>query len=236
MASDRVDWGSAVELDDVSHRVAIVGVGEADQSKASGRSVEAIALQAVERAIADAGVEPAQVDGLMTSGGLGDQLSGEAFHAHFGTDHELWISGEGGGMTWAATAPYAAARALARGQAHVVVNVFAVAWASQRAQMTGGPGEFHARERMKAQLELPFGWFPQPVYFATIARRHMHEYGTTPEQLGAVAVACRRHANRHPGAVLRGKPLSLENYLAQPMLVDPLRVEDCCLISDGGAA
>jgi acetyl-CoA acetyltransferase len=102
--------------------------------------------------------------------------------------------------------------------------------------MIGGPGEFHAREPLKAQLELPFGFFPQPVYFAAIARRHMHEYGTTAEQLGAIAVACRRHAQLHPGAVMRERPLSLADYLARPMLVDPLRVEDCCLISDGGAA
>jgi acetyl-CoA acetyltransferase len=116
------------------------------------------------------------------------------------------------------------------------VNVFSVDWASRRGEMAGGPGVFHAQERMKASLEVPFGWFPQPVYFATIARRHMHEYGTRAEQLGAIAVACRRHANGHPGAVLRERPLSLDDYLGRPMLVDPLRVEDCCLISDGGGA
>jgi acetyl-CoA acetyltransferase len=117
-----------------------------------------------------------------------------------------------------------------------VVNVFSVSWATQRADMVGGPGHFHAHEPMKRQLEVPYGWFPQPVTFATIARRHMHEYGTRPEQLGAIAVACRRHANLHPGAVMGAKELSLEDYLARPMLVDPLRMEDCCLISDGGGA
>ena len=63
-----------------------------------------------------------------------------------------------------------------------------------------------------------------------------HLFVTTQEQLGAIAVACRRHANLTPGAVMHHKPLSLEDYLSRPMLVDPLRVEDCCLISDGGAA
>jgi len=230
------DWGRVTPLDDVSRQVAVVGVGEADHSKASGRRASTIALQAVERALADAGLHPDEVDGLMTSGGMQDQLTPADFRAHFGTRRELWHSGEGGGMAWAATAPHAAARALARGEASVIVNAFAVAWASERGRMEGGPGAFHAREPMKAQLELPFGWFPQPVYFATIARRHMHEYGTTTEQLGAIAVACRRHAGLTPGAVLRDRPLSLEDYLTRPMLVDPLRVEDCCLISDGGAA
>jgi acetyl-CoA acetyltransferase len=64
----------------------------------------------------------------------------------------------------------------------------------------------------------------------------MHEYATTPEQLGAIAVSCRRHANLHPGAVMHDKTLSLSDYMSRPMLVEPLRVEDCCLISDGGAA
>jgi acetyl-CoA acetyltransferase len=94
----------------------------------------------------------------------------------------------------------------------------------------------HAAERFKQNLEVPFGWFPQPVYFATIARRHMAEYGTTPEQLGAIAVACRRHATLTPAAVMREKPLSLAQYLASPLLCDPFRKEDCCLISDGGGA
>jgi acetyl-CoA acetyltransferase len=139
-------------------------------------------------------------------------------------------------MIWAGTAPVAAAEWLRSGEARHVLNVFAVSWATQRGNMVGGPGHFHAHEPMKRQLEVPYGWFPQPVYFATIARRHMHEYGTPPEALGAIAVACRRHANLHPDAVMREKRLTLEHYLARPMLVDPLRVEDCCLISDGGGA
>ena len=81
-----------------------------------------------------------------------------------------------------------------------MLNVFPVAWATQRAQMTGGPGEVHAEDRYKQNLEVPFGWFPQPVYFATIMRRHMLEFGTTAEQFGAIAVACRRHAEPAPRA------------------------------------
>jgi acetyl-CoA acetyltransferase len=230
------DWGAATPLDDVSGEVAIVGVGEADHSGASGRSAVEIGAQAVERALADAGIEPDEVDGILYRSGIGPQLDEHAFREHFGTRRELFVSHEGGAMTWAGTAPYVAAQALRAGKARVLVNVFSVDWASRRGAMTGGPGAFHAADRMKANLELPFGWFPQPVYFATIARRHMHEYGTTEAQLGAIAVACRRHANGHPTAVLRDRLLSLEDYLARPMLVDPLRVEDCCLISDGGAA
>jgi acetyl-CoA acetyltransferase len=102
--------------------------------------------------------------------------------------------------------------------------------------MVGGPGEAHAEEVFKQNLEVPFGWFPQPVYFATMARRHMHCFGTTVEQLGAVAVACRRHATLTPSAVMHNRPLTLEAYLASPTIADPFRKEDCCLISDGGGA
>ena len=131
---------------------------------------------------------------------------------------------------------YLAARAIDAGKARHVLNVFPVAWATQRSSMTGGPGEIHATQPLKQNLEVPFGWFPQPVYFATIMRRHMLEFGTTEEQFGAVAVACRRHANLNPGAVMHEKRMTIDDYLASPYLAEPLRMFDSCLISDGGAA
>lgn len=230
------DWGVASALDDISGQVAIAGVGEADHSNASGRTPKQIAAQAIERALDDAGLRPTDVDGLMYTPFDGQQFTADDFQQHFGTRHPMWVSTQGGGMTWAGSAPYEAAQAIRTGAARHVVNVFSVAWATQRTEMVAGPGEVHASELYKQNLEVPFGWLPQPVYFATIARRHMHQYGTTAAQLGAIAVACRRHANLTPAAVLRDKPLSLEKYLASPMLVDPFRKEDCCLISDGGGA
>ena len=232
-------WGRASELESVAGQVAIAGVGESAHTPASGRASVDIAVEAVEAALADAGLTPRDVDGLMCSGAMAGQLDEAAFRQHFaakGFEGPLWTSREGGGMVWAATAPARAARALASGEATVIVNVFSVAWATQRKAGEGDPGMFHAAEKFKANLELPFGWFPQPVYFATIARRHMHQYGTQPQQLGSIAVSCRRHANLHPGAVMHERSLDLDEYLAQPMLVDPLRMTDCCLISDGGAA
>ena len=234
--ADATDWGFASELEDVSGAVAIVGIGDADYTRASGRTTREIAAQATERALADAGLRPSDVDGLMYVPFSGDQFAARDFHAHFGTSHALWESERGGGMVWAGSAPHDAALAIRSGRASCVLNTFAVAWATQRSQMVGGPGQVHAEDMIKRQLEVPFGWFPQPVYFATIARRHMHEFGTTAEQLGAIAVACRRHAGLTPSAVMRDRPLSLADYLASPLIVDPFRKEDCCLISDGGAA
>jgi len=229
------DWGYASDLHDAGGEVAIAGIGETAYTKASGRTAREIGAEAVERAIADAGLEPADIDGITWSGAFAD-FDVAAFHEHFGTDHEMWTSPWGGGMAWAATAPYIAAGAIREGKARHVVNVFPVAWATQRSSMTGGPGEVHAAQSLKQNLEVPFGWFPQPVYFATIMRRHMIEFGTTPEQFGAIAVACRRHANLHPDAVMHGRPMTIDDYLASAILADPLRLFDSCLISDGGAA
>ncbi len=234
-AANSPEWGHATELGDISGRVALVGIGESSYTKASGRTAREIGAEASGRAIADAGLTPEEIDGLTYSGAFAD-FDVAAFHEHFGTSHRMWSSNWGGGMTWAGTAPYLAAQAIEKGEARHVLNVFPVAWATQRGSMTGGPGETHATQPLKQNLEVPFGWFPQPVYFATIMRRHMLEYGTTEEQFGAIAVASRRHANLNPDAVMHGRPMTIDDYLAAPMLADPLRLLDSCLISDGGAA
>ncbi len=230
-----LDWGYSNPLDDVAGQVAIVGIGETEYSKASGRSARQIGAEAAERAIADAGLTPSDIDGLTFSGTFGEFGVAE-FHAHFGTSHDMWSSPWGGGMAWAATAPYLAAKAIGEGKARHVLNVFPVAWATQRSSMTGDPGEVHAAQSLKQNLEVPFGFFPQPVYFATIMRRHMIEFGTTREQFGAVAIELRRHANHTPGAVFHEKTLELQQYLDAVMLADPLCLFDSCPISDGGAA
>ncbi len=238
MSRSADDWGWAAELEDIGGfggGVAIAGVGESDHSKASGREVADIVGDAVDRALADAGLTPADVDGIMY-GPQPPQFDEQAFAARYNTGRDLWVSHEGGGMTWAATAPSVAAGALRRGEATCIVNTFGVAWATQRASMVGGPGQSHAAELHKQNLEVPFGFFPQPVYFATIARRHMYEFGTTEDDLGGVAVACRRHANLTPAAIMHDKTLTLEQYRASAPIVAPLRKEDCSLISDGGGA
>jgi len=83
---------------------------------------------------------------------------------------------------------------------------------------------------------MPYGLTAPPQWYALIARRHMHEFGTTPEQLGAIAIAMRKHAQLNPGAVMKDKPLTLDAYLASPMITAPYRLFDCCLETDGAAA
>ena len=221
--------GHAVELEDVSGAVAVVGAAEADQSRVSGRTAEEISVQAARRALDDAGLRPEDVDGILCSRQPG-QLDAAAFHRAFGTSHDLWEAFDGGPGVLAFAA---AARALRSGEATCILNTYGVAWATGRSSMVGGPGDAHAHELYKQNLEVPFGWFPQPVYFATIARRHI---GTTEDQLGAVAVATRRYANVTPSAVLHEVPLTLDDYRRSPLIAAPFRREDCCLVSDGGGA
>lgn len=223
-------------LDNIKGKVAIVGVGESPHSAASGRALDDMIFAAIDAAIADAGLTPAQVDGLMFSGQSVGQMTVERFRAHYGLTHEIWESGKGGAFSFAATAPHDAWAAIASGQASVILNVHGTNWASQNAADEGGPATAHLGEAMKAAAEVVFGFIPQPVYFAHVARHHFQQYGTRPEQLGAIAVNSRRHANGHPGAVMREKRLTMEDYLARKPFIEPLRIEDCCLISDGACA
>jgi hypothetical protein len=125
------DWGRAEHLEDIPGAVAIAGIGETAYTKASGRTAREIGAEAAERAIADAGLEPEDIDGITWSGAFAD-FTVDDFRDCFGTKHDMWTSSWGGGMAWAATAPYLAAQAIARGEAHHVINVFPVAWATQR--------------------------------------------------------------------------------------------------------
>ncbi len=121
--------------------------------------------------------------------------------------------------------------AIGAGVADVVVSYYGISLSTQE----GGPYNVHAEDPAKAALEMPFGFFGQPVYFAALAQRYAHEYGLTSEQLGSVPIAARAFARRTPGA-LKQEPLDLDGYLADRVVSDPLRRLDCCLINDCAAA
>ncbi len=161
------------ELVSIRGKVAIVGVGESGHSPASGRVLDDMVFAAIDAALTDAGLTPAQVDGLMVSGQSAGQMTVERFRAHYGLTHEIWESGAGGAYSFAATAPHAAHNALASGRASVILNLHGTDWASQNAADTGGPATAHLGEAIKANAEVPFGFtistqIPEPDVLALI--------------------------------------------------------------------
>ncbi len=215
----------------------IVGIGETDYCRKPGSGMTQLGLQlrAAVDAIEDAGLSPAQVDGIMPFPNLG---RAEELAANLGCSNLRFAATIHMGGAAPAASLGSAAAAVNEGLADYVLlpagwNGYSGARARQTIaeDVSSIPGGAIARD-----YYMPHGFTAPPQWYAVMARRHMHEYGTTAEQLGAIAVAMRRHAQLNPGAVMHGRPLSLDDYLASPMLADPYRVFDCCLETDGAAA
>lgn len=218
-------------------KACIVGIGETAvcRKPGSGLSETALQLEAALLAIADAGLTPAQIDGIMPFPNLG---KAETFAAGLGCENLRFAATLHMGGAAPVASLRAAAMAVATGVAdHVLVpggwNGFSGARVRETTATDVGsiPGGEIARD-----FYLPFGLTAPPQWYALMARRHMHEFGTTERQLGAVALAMRRHAQLNPAALMHGKPLVMEQYLASPMIASPYRLFDCSLETDGAAA
>lgn len=223
------------ELRDVA---AITGIGESDFSEGGGNRAETLIYDACQEAINNAGLEPQAIDGIVTEAGMmPDTVYAQDLKEMLGVQPEFSTSSllVGAGNV---ISPFVAVQAIELGLADHVLCYFGINWASERESMgsdDGGPYTYHTDDEYKANLEVPFGWVTQPLYIAAQARRHMHEYGTTTEQFGEVAIQTRANAARNPTATKREK-LTMGDYLDNPVIVDPFRILDCCLISDGAGA
>ena len=132
-----------------------------------------------------------------------------------------------------------AAFAIAAGACTTVACVFSdrpLKPPEERRIREGQAGGSAASYAFARGLDAAYGQFGINALYAMIARRHMHVYGTTQDQLGAVAVAQRRWANMNPAAQFRDTPLSLTEYHASRWVVEPFHMLDCCLVSNGGIA
>jgi acetyl-CoA acetyltransferase len=213
----------------VKNAAAIAGIGQVEFSKNIGRPESRVALEAIKLALDDAGIAPAEVDGLVRFNLENTTEVEIARNLGFPNLRFFGEIGYGGGAGCATVAH--AAMAIATGRARTVV-----CWRARNRASGGRPwaGTQHAVGG-DAQFYIPFGLVRPVDQIAMLARRHMHEYGTTSEQLGAVAVAFRKHAARNPHAMMR-KPIELADYLASRMISEPLRLLDCCLETDGALA
>ena len=213
-------------------QVAIIGIGLSPVGKVPGRSPLWLAAAAAKQALADAGIQKSEIDGVLASPAMAAQFHrfSVAFSEYFGVQPTFSNTLQVSGAT-AATMFNIAAAAIHGGLAETVLVV------GGDSLLSGLTPELALRsltESRDQQYEMPFG-IPVANTFAMTAHRHMKEFGTTPEQLAQVAVTQRQHAARTPGAQ-QTAPITIEDVLNSKMVTTPYRKLDCSLISDGGAA
>lgn len=220
----------------LSGKAAVVGIGATEFSKESGRSELQLSVEAVRAALADCGLEPADVDGLTTF--TMDTSSEIALARELGIPELRFFSriNYGGGAACATVQQ--AAMAVATGVADVVVCYRGF---NERSESRFGQVSVAAATQVNTNgldnaWTYPMGLGTPAATVAMQARRYMHEYGATSEDFGRVAVADRRHAATNPDAFFFGKPITLDDHQASRMIADPLHLLDCCQESDGAVA
>lgn len=206
---------------------AIVGAALAGMGEAPGRSSEEIAVEASVKALAEAGLTTRHVDAVFGSlPGNANPLSALLIAEMLGIQPKFTDNNRTGGSTFLSYT-LMAAMALKEGLCETVLIFYGSNQRTASGKLISSVKPF-AHEAPYAPI------FPATSY-ALAASRHMHEYGTTREQMAAVAVAARAWANLNPEAFMRG-PLTVADVLASRMVSSPLTVRDCCLVTDGGAA
>jgi len=210
--------------------VAIVGAAESDLGS-TGRSILGLQTQAVTRALADAGLTLADVDGIATTGV--SRFSATQLADHFGIVPTWTDSTFAGGSAFEMFVARAA-QAIRDGQASVVVISFASNQRSARSRRLGGVFDAWVPE---AQFEEPYDPLYPASYYGMAAQAYLHHHGGTHEQLAEIAVAAREWALLNPAAFRHeAGPITAADVAAAPMVSSPLTVADCCLVTDGGGA
>jgi acetyl-CoA C-acetyltransferase len=224
-----------------THRpAAIAGIHEFPLRRVDGMSALQIKAESAVRALEDAGLDWGDVDALYDAGETG-QGAGLAVAEYFNVRPDVVDTTAVGGSSYEFQAAHAA-RAIAAGRARVALLTYgSTARSDARAVGTGARGGQAVTPG--ANMEAPYGLTLVGNY-AMVAQRHMHQYGTRPEQLAEIAVTTRAHAMRNPEAV-RGladigqkhvREIDVGDVLGSRMVADPLHLFDCCIISDGGGA
>ncbi len=215
-----------------SGKIAIVGVGESDIGKVPAMTGLGLNAQAAKRALENAGLKVSDIDGVLTAYSFTEPyfMLGSVLCEYLGLKPRYNASVVVGGGSPAVMLKHAAEAILA-GSADTIL----VCAGENRA--TGQSRD----SAISALLAVGHPYFEQPYggsipgYYAMIARRHMHMYGTTREHLAQIAVNTRRHALLHPNAHMKSA-ITLDDVLSAKPIADPLGMLDCCLISDGAGA
>jgi acetyl-CoA acetyltransferase len=215
----------------VKDRAAIAGIGTTRFGRGLEDAETALAGQAILAALADAGLSPRDVDGLVSytlETTHEDEIAAMLGLGELGFCARAPFGGGGG-----CAAVGLAAMAIAAGQAEVVVVWRARKRAARSSRPWARTAEIVSGDQAMA---LPYGLVRPADQVAMTARRFMHETGATRDHLANVALACRRHAQANPAAQMHGRPLSRADYHAARMISEPLGLYDCCLETDGAGA
>jgi len=220
----------------LSRKAAIVGIGATDFSKDSGRSELRLAAEAVTAAIADAGLQPSDVDGLVTF--TMDTNMEIAVSRAAGIGELKYYSQVHYGGGAACSTVQQAAMAVATGIADVVVayRAFNERSGNRFGQVSAAVANQATSSGTDNAFTYPHGLSTPAAFVAMVAQRYMHEYGATSEDFGRISVVDRKHAAVNPKAFFYGKPITLEQHQASRYIAEPLHLLDCCQESDGGQA
>src|SRR5687768_1371707 len=215
-------------------RTAIAGIGQSAYGRFLPQSQLALGATALKAALDDAGLRREDIDGIAIHLGWPLGVDYDRVAEAYGLDlrwvTQTWLHGR-----FVTSMLQQAAMAVACGLADVVACFTAISFTRER-QILGGPGDAEGtREDGGTHGESPPYGLTAPAGGAALGmQRYMAQYGATSEQLAAVPIAFRKHALKSPHAVMR-EPLTLERHQASRMVVDPLRLYDCSLITDGAA-
>jgi acetyl-CoA acetyltransferase len=214
----------------------VAGIGMSDYPKAPHLDGVQHHVQAMQRALADCGVAKSDIDGYMSAGGHNVMVDDLITMAEYlGIDHRYVDGTMTGGSSFEFHLQHAAA-AIRDGLADTILVTYGSDQLSKMGRMLGTGGFTRGKQSIQgpAAYEAPYGNVLVGAY-AMAAQRHMHEFGTTSEQLAEIAVAVRSHAQLNPNAMYRD-PITVQDVVNSKMVADPLHKLDCCVISDGGGA
>lgn len=212
-------------------RCAISGIGETAYVRRSGKSETALQMEASLKAIADAGLSPKDIDGVIPYA-TGSAVA-EDFITNFGiADLRLSATTPLGGASCLAAVQLAVGAIVAGTANHVLIPIGRNGYSGAR---IGSRVQQLPQFRTVGEFEMPLGQIAPAQLYAHMARRHMEMFGTKSEHFGKIAVTFRDHATKNDNSLMK-EPLTLEQHQTARMISDPLRLFDCCLESDGGAA
>ena len=211
----------------------IVGIGLSDYPKAPDLSAVGHHGQALQRALADAGVEKSALDGFLSAGGMASGDDPVTLAETLGIEHRYIDGTMVGGSSFEFHVQHAAA-AIRTGLCDTVAITYGSDYFSRMGRALGTGGRGARRVGGPMQFDAPYGNSLVGAY-AMIAQRHAHEFGTTSAQRAEIAVGVREFAALNPDAMYRD-PIGVDDVLGSRMIADPLHKLECCVVSDGGGA